>query len=378
MLERLIQDEDWFSNFANYIPLTDQTILENDIEKLIETYDEFVLDQKYLQNPNLIITGNVFIEDNVNFIGNVVIEGPAFIGRGSTIGPNCYLRSGTYIGENCQIRQCTEIKGSVLLNSVRFYHFGYIGNSIIGNRANIGAGFISAVRRFDNQNVNFRFEENNYEGSVKGGCIIGDDVQIGIGVKVMPGRVITPLSIINPGEVVKSTKENKTQNELDQEEHVWAAIMQTWDKEADRFWTRNNVFLTINGAMLVFVTSFSTDLKINLLVTIFGMIFCIIWMRVNQIGKYYLDRWKEPLKKIELDWHIKPITRINELATEHPLPLKLKSSSKYMIILIKYFVSFWALLFLLNLWRLFIPIITDNCQIFKVYQFFTGDMLLFN
>lgn len=132
------------------------------------------------------------------------IEGPVAIGEHCTIGPNCYIRGSTAIGNHCLVGNATEIKNSILMNGTHVGHLSYVGDSILGENVNLGAGTITANLRHDNGSV---------KSSIKGilvdtkrrklGAIIGDNVHTGIHTTIYPGRKLWPNLSTIPGETVK-------------------------------------------------------------------------------------------------------------------------------------------------------------------------------
>ncbi|RKY77034.1 glucose-1-phosphate thymidylyltransferase [candidate division KSB1 bacterium] len=131
------------------------------------------------------------------------IEGPVIIGENCQIGPNCYLRKYTTIGHHCRIGQGVEIKNSILMDEVFICHLSYVGDSVIGNRVNLGAGTIVANRRHDNKNVLSMIKGELIDtGRAKLGTIIGDGAQTGIHTSIYPGRKLWPGKCTRPGEVV--------------------------------------------------------------------------------------------------------------------------------------------------------------------------------
>lgn len=77
------------------------------------------------------------------------IEGPVIIGEECKIGPNCYIRPYTSIGDKCHIGNACEIKNSIIMNNSNIPHQNYVGDSIIGENCNLGAGTKIANLRFD-------------------------------------------------------------------------------------------------------------------------------------------------------------------------------------------------------------------------------------
>lgn len=153
---------------------------------------------------NATIKGNVSIGKGTLVKNGAYIEGPVLIGEKCEIGPNCYIRACTSIGNNCKVGNAVEIKNSVLMDSVKVGHLSYIGDSIIGEGTNIGAGTITANLRHDNQNVYTMVKAQKTDtGRKKFGAIIGENVHTGINTSIYPGRKIWPEKTTLPGEVVR-------------------------------------------------------------------------------------------------------------------------------------------------------------------------------
>ena len=149
------------------------------------------------------IKGPVFVSRNTIVRSGAYIEGPVFIGDGSDIGPNCYIRPYTSIGRNVRIGNACEIKNSILMDGVRIGHLSYVGDSIIGEGCNLGAGSISANLRFDKKTVKMKIRGEKIDtGRMKMGVIMGDNVMTGIGALFMPGVTIGHNSWIGPNIVV--------------------------------------------------------------------------------------------------------------------------------------------------------------------------------
>ena len=154
------------------------------------------------------IEGNIILGEGSVILPGVYIEGNVIFGKNCKIGPNCYIRGASYFGDNSHIGQAVEIKNSILMGKVSIGHISYIGDSIIGDKTNFGAGTISA---------NFRHDGKNHRSVINGeiidtglrklGTIIGDGVHTGIHTSIYPGRKIWPHVSTLPGEIVKKDKE---------------------------------------------------------------------------------------------------------------------------------------------------------------------------
>jgi bifunctional UDP-N-acetylglucosamine pyrophosphorylase/glucosamine-1-phosphate N-acetyltransferase len=161
-------------------------------------------------------SGKIFVGEGTIVKHGVTIEGPVYIGRNCTVGPNTHIRKNTIIGDRCEIGKI-EIKGSVIMNSVKAHHHGYIGDSIIGDSVNVGAGVVTTNFKLDGSNVKIDGKDT---GLRKLGAIIGDDVALGSNATTMPGTVIGPETWIYPSSVVrgvipeKKILKNKPETEL--------------------------------------------------------------------------------------------------------------------------------------------------------------------
>lgn len=139
-----------------------------------------------LDNPELISIGQ-----------GSCIEPGAYIKGPCYLGPDCVVRHGAYIrgyllaGERCVIGHDTEIKHAILLNDAHAAHFNYVGDSILGNRSNLGAGVKCANLKLDRNTVAVLFGSEMLDtGMHKLGAIIGDDVQIGCNAVLNPGTCL--------------------------------------------------------------------------------------------------------------------------------------------------------------------------------------------
>lgn len=132
------------------------------------------------------------------------IKGPVVIGENCSIGPNCYIRPYTSIGNNCKVGQAVEIKNTIIMDNSKVPHLSYVGDSIIGENVNIGAGTITANLRHDysiiSSMVNGKLKETSRK---KFGTVIGDNSKTGIHTTIYPGRKIWPNKTTMPGEIIK-------------------------------------------------------------------------------------------------------------------------------------------------------------------------------
>ncbi len=154
------------------------------------------------------LIGNSYIGDHVRIGEGTIIEpgavikGPAWIGRNCQIRPGAYIRNNVIIGDNCVVGNSSEIKNAVLFNGCQIPHFNYVGDSILGAKAHLGAGVILSNFKLMGDEVVVRHDgERHSTGLRKFGAIIGDGVEIGCHAVLNPGSIIGRKAIIYPGVV---------------------------------------------------------------------------------------------------------------------------------------------------------------------------------
>ncbi len=159
-------------------------------------------------HPHASLSGPVAIGQGTVIKPGVVIEGPVVIGDDCEIGPNCYIRPSSAIGNHCKIGQAVEIKNSILMDHSAVPHLSYVGDSVIGENVNLGAGTILANFRHDGRNHKSMVGANLIDtGRRKLGAIIGDEVHTGINTAIYPGRKVWPGRSTRPGEIVEKDLE---------------------------------------------------------------------------------------------------------------------------------------------------------------------------
>jgi len=153
---------------------------------------------------NITIKGKVIIGKDTTIMNGAYIEGPVVIGQNCKIGPNCCIRPYTSIGNDCHIGNACEIKNSIVMNSSNVPHQNYVGDSIIGENCNLGAGSKVANLRLDKNNINVILNGKKINTKRrKLGVIMGDDVQTGINSMMNVGAIIGNKCFIGPGSIVR-------------------------------------------------------------------------------------------------------------------------------------------------------------------------------
>jgi len=170
------------------------------------------------------IKGDVIIEGGVKIFENAVIKGPAYIGENVTVGNNTLIRDYVALERNVSIGANTEVKNSIFQANSSL-HSEYFGDSIVGKNTKIGAGTITANRKFREKGERPDIESDligkDYEkdtGRTFMGAVIGDNVDIGVNSSLMPGVQIGSDARIGPGTVVIENVENGETVYVDQEQ----------------------------------------------------------------------------------------------------------------------------------------------------------------
>jgi UDP-N-acetylglucosamine diphosphorylase/glucosamine-1-phosphate N-acetyltransferase len=171
-----------------------------------------------------------FIENGAHLIGPVTVaetalvrsgayvEGPAFIDEEADIGPNCYVRPCTSIGRKVRVGNACEIKNSIIMDNSHIGHLSYVGDSIVGERGNLGAGTITANYRLDAGTVKMMVKDRLVDsGRKKLGAVLGDNVKTGINALLMPGVKVGNDSWIGPNLMVQRDLPPKSRVFLKQE-----------------------------------------------------------------------------------------------------------------------------------------------------------------
>ncbi len=144
------------------------------------------------------IADGVLVGENVKIHPSAVIEAPAIIGSGTEIRPSAFLRGNVITGPNCVIGNSTELKNCILIEKVQVPHYNYVGDSILGNKAHMGAGAVCSNLKSDGKEVVIHAETDIKTGLRKIGGILADGADVGCGCVVNPGTVIGKNSRVYP------------------------------------------------------------------------------------------------------------------------------------------------------------------------------------
>jgi bifunctional UDP-N-acetylglucosamine pyrophosphorylase/glucosamine-1-phosphate N-acetyltransferase len=169
---------------------------------------------------NVTINGKVYVGKRAIIKSGTYIQGPCFIGENCKIGPNAYIRPYTSIGNNSHIGM-SEIKNSLIYSNSAIPHFNYIGDSIICENVNLGAGAKTSNLRFDNKSIKMEINGKIIDSKRrKLGCIIGPFSQTGINTSIMCGKIIYENSIIGAHTLVNKDVPSNTLFYQDQDGNI--------------------------------------------------------------------------------------------------------------------------------------------------------------
>jgi UDP-N-acetylglucosamine diphosphorylase / glucose-1-phosphate thymidylyltransferase / UDP-N-acetylgalactosamine diphosphorylase / glucosamine-1-phosphate N-acetyltransferase / galactosamine-1-phosphate N-acetyltransferase len=159
----------------------------------------------------VLYAGSILWDDQIHLgPGSVVepgalIQGPTIIGAQTEVRQGAYVRGNCIIGNRCVVGHTTEIKGSVMLNDAKAGHFAYIGDSILGNATNLGAGTKLANLKIKAGTVWVKAGRARLDtGLRKFGAVLGDNVEIGCNAVTNPGTLLGKGSLVFPVTSVPS------------------------------------------------------------------------------------------------------------------------------------------------------------------------------
>lgn len=142
---------------------------------------------------------NVWIAKSANVFDTAYIHGPAIIGKNAEVRHCAFIRGNAIVGEGAVVGNSTELKNVILFNKVQVPHYNYVGDSILGYKAHMGAGSITSNVKSDKKLVVLKTQEGPIEtGLKKFGAMLGDEVEVGCGTVLNPGSVVGSHTNIYP------------------------------------------------------------------------------------------------------------------------------------------------------------------------------------
>jgi UDP-N-acetylglucosamine diphosphorylase / glucose-1-phosphate thymidylyltransferase / UDP-N-acetylgalactosamine diphosphorylase / glucosamine-1-phosphate N-acetyltransferase / galactosamine-1-phosphate N-acetyltransferase len=146
------------------------------------------------------IGSQVFIGEGTIIEEGAMIKGPAIIGRNCEIRHNAYIRDHVIVGDSCVVGNSTEVKNSILFNKAVAPHFNYVGDSVLGHKAHVGAGVVLSNVKSLPGNVFVEIDGKPFDtGLRKFGALLADSAEIGCNSVLNPGSIIGRGAVIYPG-----------------------------------------------------------------------------------------------------------------------------------------------------------------------------------
>jgi bifunctional UDP-N-acetylglucosamine pyrophosphorylase/glucosamine-1-phosphate N-acetyltransferase len=167
------------------------------------------------------LIGPVTVAETARVRSGAYIEGPCFIDEGADVGPNCFIRPCTSVGKNARIGNACEVKNSIIMDETHIGHLSYVGDSVLCENCNLGAGTITANLRLDDGYIKMLIKDKVVDtGRRKLGAILGANVKTGIGALIMPGIKVGNNCWVVPNFMV----------ERDLPPNTRALLKQNWEK----------------------------------------------------------------------------------------------------------------------------------------------------
>ncbi|MDD6212859.1 MAG: UDP-N-acetylglucosamine pyrophosphorylase [Clostridiales bacterium] len=150
------------------------------------------------------VAENVWIAKTAKIAPTAFINGPAIIGKNTEVRHCAFIRGSALVGEDAVVGNSTELKNVILFDRVQVPHYNYVGDSILGYHAHMGAGSITSNIKADQTSVTIRFPETIWNtGLRKMGAMLGDWVDIGCNSVLNPGTIIGPHTNVYPLSMVR-------------------------------------------------------------------------------------------------------------------------------------------------------------------------------
>lgn len=147
---------------------------------------------------------DVWIAKDAVVFPSAYVKGPAIIGRGAEVRHGAFIRGNALVGDGAVVGNSTELKNVILFDRVQVPHYNYVGDSILGYRAHMGAGSITSNVKSDKTLVVVKTPEGLLEtGRKKFGAMLGDGVEVGCGTILNPGSVVGSWTNIYPLSMVR-------------------------------------------------------------------------------------------------------------------------------------------------------------------------------
>ena len=188
---------------------TEHRVIFDNVESVWQALPKIAAYLKFRLKPAIHgrVLGKPFVSNAV-FVGKgtvieqgAMIKGPAWIGENCEIRNGCYIRENVILGNGVVAGNSCEFKNCLVFDAAQIPHFNYVGDSILGYKAHLGAGVILSNVKLDHREIAVCTPEGKFlpTGLRKFGAVVGDEVEIGCNSVLSPGSLIGRRSILYPG-----------------------------------------------------------------------------------------------------------------------------------------------------------------------------------
>ena len=171
---------------------------------IMDSWQESSIAKTAILEANVTLQGLVHIDSRAIIKAGAVLEGPCSIGEGSYVGNNSLIRSYTSVGKNCSVGSGVELKNCVVMDNTQIGRLSFIGDSVLGENVDMGAGCMTVNRSADWKPISVKNGKRSIKtGRKKLGAFLGDGVIVGAGNTLEPGTVVAPGKILPACYTVK-------------------------------------------------------------------------------------------------------------------------------------------------------------------------------
>lgn len=183
-------EEDWLDIVYPWEILTANKIL-------MDAWENSSISKTAVLESNVTIQGAVRVDDDAHIRAGAILEGPCSIGKGCYVGNNALIRRYASLGDHCSVGYGVELKNCVVQDNTRIGRLSFVGDSVLGENVDLGAGTMTVNRSLDGESIAVKNGKNFIStGLQKLGALIGDNVVIGAGNTIQAGTVIKPGKVI--------------------------------------------------------------------------------------------------------------------------------------------------------------------------------------
>lgn len=165
----------------------------------ISSLEEMLKKEGYIS-----ISTHTWVHQTAKISQNATLEEYCVIGKNTQVRSGAYLRGNVIVGDDCVVGNSTELKNCILFDGVQVPHYNYVGDSILGYKAHLGAGAILSNVRLDKKNIVYKDGEKDINTQRKKvGAMLGDGVEVGCNCVLNPGTIVGKYAKIYPLTKVK-------------------------------------------------------------------------------------------------------------------------------------------------------------------------------